>query len=598
MARRNRSQKRATHVKQRTAANRAALLREHHGPTSSGADARASSPEALALRVATEALVAWLVPAPDWTPAEPTDAYVDDLAPRPDYLGAGFLDDVLGDLAGLLQPGLRMPTAGERPDTPPAPAPGETTMGYDDVSAALVHTVDVAHTRDEWFRAVETRAARGERLTLRGGGCTFDTKAAGQHLLLGPRDETEVTVRDGIVTAGGAATWRDTLRAMLAQGRYPLSVNTSSRSTVGGTLAADCLSRFSPKHGREGNHARAFTLLCPDGMTRTCTPDAAGLEGELFHAAISGFGMFGAFASVTFASSELPAPADTLAVRTEFGKPFDANENPAALDEVLRALVPAPGDTSWARFANLWYTKQGFQGALGTSSLVERPPRGYHPSLPFAPYAGSLRFVFETIAALHDRGFSMLQQLYFRLAREVFYDPLEDYTFFMDGNDLAKQRWREVEKPLRLLQQTFMIPAGPRETPAVTTAASFIREAREHARTLGLWPAMHDVLYIPQDTRGFLLSATRTMNAFSVTLAFEHLGDAAPMEKVRQLFTWLSQRCWAYGGKVHLVKNVIADDAVLRAMYADVIPTLHALRTRVDPRGALTNEIGRRLGLP
>lgn len=598
MARWNRSKKRAAQVKQQAAANRAAHRRKHHPTTSTSADVWASSPEALALRRATDELVSWLVPAPDWTPTEPTDASIDDLAPMPDFLGAGFLDDVLGDLAGLLQPGLRVPAPGERPDTPPPPTPGQTAMGYDDLSAAFVGTVDLARTRDEWFRVVKTRAAQGERLTLRGGGCTFDTKAAGQHLLLGPHEETSVTVRDGLVTAGGAATWRDTLRAMLAQGRYPRSVNTSSRSTVGGTLAADCLSRFSPKNGREGNHVRAFTLLCPDGVTRTCTPDAAGLEGELFLAAISGFGMFGAFASVTFASSELPARADTLAVKTEFGNPFDANETPEALDEVLRALIPAPGDTSWARFANLWYTKKGFQGALGTSTLVERPSRGYHPSLPFAPYAGSLRFVFETIAALHDRGFSMLQQLYFRLAREVFYDPLEDYTFFMDGNDLAKQRWREVEKPLRLLQQTFMIPAGSRGTPEVTAAASFIREARERARELGLWPAMHDVLYIPQDTRGFLLSATRSMNAFSVTLAFEHLGDAAPMEKVKSLFTWLSRRCHAYEGRVHLVKNVIADDAVLREMYADVIPTLRDLRARVDPRGALTNEIGARLGLP
>jgi FAD/FMN-containing dehydrogenase len=598
MARRNRARSRANHVKPQAAADPTDHLHEHDTTASPGADVWASSPEALALRGAADALVSWLVPAPDWTPTEAADAYVDDLAPMPDLLGSGFLDDVRGDLAGLLQPGLRVPAAGERPDTPSPPTPGQAAMGYDDVSAAFVGTVDLAHTRDEWFHAVKTRAAQGERLTLRGGGCTFDTKAAGQHLLLGPHEETDVTVRDGLVTAGGAATWRDTLRAMLAQGRYPRSVNTSSRSTVGGTLAADCLSRFSPKNGREGNHVRAFTLLCPDGETRICTPDAPGLEGELFHAAISGFGMFGAFASVTFESSELPAPADTLAVKTEFGKPFDANETPAALDAVLRALVPAPGDTSWAHFANLWYTKKGFQGALGTSSLVKLPLRGYHPSLPFAPYAGSLRFVFETIAALHDRGFSMLQQLYFRLAREVFYDPLEDYTFFMDGNDLAKQRWREVEKPLRLLQQTFMIPAGPHGTLEVTAAASFIREAREHARELGLWPAMHDVLYIPQDTRGFLLSATRSMNAFAVTLAFEHLGDAAPMEKVRSLFTSLSRRCHAYEGRVHLVKNVIADDAVLREMYADVIPTLRDLRARVDPRGALTNEIGARLGLP
>ncbi|MFO0629760.1 MAG: FAD-binding protein [Polyangiales bacterium] len=558
--------------------------------------------------------MSWLVPAPEWVPAEPaTDT--DALVPLPDHLGPDFVNDVMASVGALLQPGLRVPRPGERPDTPALPKPGHAAMGYDDVSQAPVHTVDVARTHDDWFQAVTSRRARGVRFTLRGGGCTFDTKAVGRHLLVGPSDATEVQVENGHVTAGGAATWRDTLRAMLAARRYPRSVNTSSRATVGGTLAADCLSRFSPKNGREGNHVQAFTLLCPDGETRICTPDAGGLEGELFHAAISGFGMFGAFASVTFASNELPARADALAVKTVFGQPFDANvdDEPredddararpevrrayAELGDRLHALIPAPGDTAWARFANFWYTAKGLQGAVGTSELVERPRRGYSPSLPFAPYAGSQRFLFETLAALHDRGFSMLQQLYFRLAREVFYDPLEDYTFFMDGNDLAKQRWRAVNEPLRLLQQTFMIPAGPRDAPETLAAAAFILDARWRARADGLWPAMHDVLYIPQDTRGFLLSATRSMNAFAVTFAFEARGEDARMDKARAFFTDLSARCLAARGKVHLVKNVVADDVVLRAMYDDVRPALRALRARVDPDDALTNEIGQRLGI-
>lgn len=541
-------------------------------------------------------LSSWLYPP---IPRDPADAQIAADGQLTDNIaGRFFAEGVLAELRGLISPGLRIPVAGERPDTPAPPTAGSVTVGYDDVSEARVSTVDLAHTRDEWFQALRQRGARGERVTLRGGGCTFDTKAVGDHLLLGPRDATTVQVSDGVVTAGGAATWRSVLREMMAQRCYPRSVNTSSRATVGGTLAADCLSRFSPKNGREGNHVLAFTLLCPDGVTRTCSPDAPGIEGELFHAAISGFGMFGAFESVTFASDPLPGPSGSLAVKTHFSPPFDANSDPGALDALLLGLIPPPGDTAWARFANLWYTAQGFQGAQGTSELVPLPAQGLHPSLPFDPYQGTRRFLFETAAALHDSGFSMLQQLYFRLAREVFYDPLEDYTFFMDGNDLAKQRWRAVNTPLRLLQQTFMIPAGAPAEPAVTAAASFIREARERARTLGLWPAMHDVLYIPRDTRGFLLSATRSMNAFSVTLAFEHLGeDTQWARSVTELLGALSRRCLAYGGKVHLVKNVIADDEVLRTMYADVIPTLRDLRARVDPQGVLTNEIGRRLGL-
>ena len=530
-------------------------------------------------------------------------------APQPVSLLGGLLDkigavfDAVSNAVGWVD----IPNPGERP------APGKAldvfapATGYDEVHWRWVDAVASVHDAAAWNNHFAAHRGGNARFTLRGGGCTFDRKALGRRVLHPLPLKADIAVQGDAVTVGPAARWRDVLRAMLAQGLYPRSVNTSSRATVGGTVAADCLSRFSTFRGREGDQVLAFELLTPAGVTHTCRvseANANSLEGRLFRAAISGFGMLGAFASITFRGDRLaldgkPVPASGLAFKTRFDAAQDFTADPAALHALLAKLADPAGDgLGAARFANLWYTLGGLHGVYGESALVQAPPKIEPNCLPFAPYVGPKRFAMETLAATVTAALSYVQDLYFRQANNTFYDPIEDYTFFMDGNDLAKQRWAAVNRPLRLLQQTFMIPARDGAALDTNPAAAFIVEARARATALKLYPPMHDVLYIPKDKTPFVLSATRDMDAFAVTFAFEALdGDGAWAARVASLFKGLSVLCAAANGRVHLVKDVIADDAVLQAMYKDAVPELRALRLQVDPEGQLWNEIGERLGV-
>ena len=76
------------------------------------------------------------------------------------------------------------------------------------------------------------------------------------------------------VRVGAGATWGAIVAELDKKGMTPAGTVTSSHATAGGTLSADCLSRFSPRYGKEASHVVAFLLLTVDGRLLSCTPPA------------------------------------------------------------------------------------------------------------------------------------------------------------------------------------------------------------------------------------------------------------------------------------------------------------------------------------
>ncbi len=156
-------------------------------------------------------------------------------------------------------------------------------------------------------------------------------------------------------------------------------------------------------------------------------------------------------------------------------------------------------------------------------------------------------------------------------------DDIDSFSFFMDGNAEARHvvaaRSAHV---LTSLQQTFVLPEE--------AAEGFAHEVE--ARMAGRRPTILDVLHLPADDAPVLLSPTRGLGGFAITLAWQTL-DGRRIDGARSLVRLLSKRCADAGGRVSLVKNVYASDAVVRGMYAEGIAEARALKREVDPRGVL-----------
>ncbi|MEM1007469.1 MAG: FAD-binding oxidoreductase, partial [Myxococcota bacterium] len=140
----------------------------------------------------------------------------------------------------------------------------------------------------------------GRRGSLRGTGYCFDRQSLGDDVSLCLTEMNRIVAVDevqGTITVQPGVTWGEVVRRLLPTGWMMPVMPTSPKISVGGTLSCNATSRFSPVHGKEGEHVLSFVLITPRGKRLICTRAE---QPELFHAVIGGFGFFGAVVEITY----------------------------------------------------------------------------------------------------------------------------------------------------------------------------------------------------------------------------------------------------------------------------------------------------------
>ncbi len=480
----------------------------------------------------------------------------------------------------------------------------ETFYGYDEVHRARAEVVRVD---DERSLARALRRLAGREVTVRGGGFSLDAQALGSDVALlldgeGFAGVGPVELRRGraTVTAGAMATWRDVLAATSREGYVPTSTVTGGGVTVGGTVSSNCLSRFSGAWGEEGEAIERARVMLASGEVVTARPGApaGSLERRLFEGVVGGLGGLGVVLDATYALRRVSSRrAPRVSTRFEpvgwrrfTWEDFTARVKAETLHarRAVKALGaraftgPLPAGVRDAVSATAWFRRMGPRGLILRSRHVSTSALK-----PASLYAGEgfKRTVAEW-ALCHDPLADFAQTIFKsdRVLRSRSVDRLDPFTFFMDGNVAARASARACGNRLTSHQQTFMVPE--RE------AAGFCAEVE--AMTAALHPTILDLLYLRADRSGSLLSPLRDLDAFAVTLGYQTLnGDR--LAAARRILKRLARRCADLGGRVSLVKNVYADDAVLRGMYSDGLALYAPLKRELDPRGGFTNGVLRRL---
>jgi decaprenylphospho-beta-D-ribofuranose 2-oxidase len=426
----------------------------------------------------------------------------------------------------------------------------------------------------------------GRRITLHGGGHSFDAQAIGDDLVvsLERRNKIHPPQANGTVRVEPGATWGDIVRALEPHGMVPPITVTTRHATAAGTLSGNCLSRFSPAYGKEGTHVRAFRLMTPDGRERVCRPPPIGdpprtANEKLFMAAVGGLGYVGAFLDITFqAIVDVPRPI-RLRTTTETFDDFDDLQD--ALIDAVNEMSPTPDprneeltDAVYAAVPGVGEPEHAVKFTSSFTTAAGLPMILFEPEHPIRPPVEWL---------MRDRRCNeMIWSVAFQAFRckTAYVNGLEGYTFFMDGNVKAKRWARDLGVTLKTLQQTFIVP--------VDRLAEWLRHARGVFQRLRVAPTLQDMLYLPQDLP-FYLSATPKAPGFAVSYAFD-TSDTAEIELVTEAFVELSDtlRRAPYRGRVYLVKNVRASRATIKAMYAD-LEAFRAVKEKYDRKGILRN---------
>lgn len=502
---------------------------------------------------------------------------------------------------------------GERVDEAEVRSYGEVERCH-----AQIHTPETVH---ELRSLVKRLAKEGRKITFRAGGCSLDGQSLNEDVVVFVDELDSISVDDHperpTVTVGPGATWGDMVRALEPRGLVPYITVTASRATAGGTASVDGVSRFTSSLGKESTFIEKLTLLTVDGTLRELRRDSTDdFERALFRGAIGGFGYLGAIVSLTYAVLRPKAEGDPrarLRVRTRVRKSesFDTFADPGK-----GVSPPLPGPPASQKRKGACRTiARGFHGRF--SALVgENKERalGTFPKNPVAFYGvvcpgdrpKGLAFestyvrTEETNPMLQHRPDHTFRPLAEWVARwgptsELFWwgtflmfqegvdyiDELFGYTFFMDGNARTHALERRLGLRTYTLQQTYVIPF------AEDSLETFLERVLAFFEERGLVPILFDVLFVPSDD--VLLSASRGLDGFAVTVAFETMKDSELPPRMAALRD-LSKICLSVGGRVHVGKTVCADVDVLRAMYGDALEAFRLLKDVVDPNRVLRNE--------
>ncbi len=466
-------------------------------------------------------------------------------------------------------------------------------------------TVCTPATVDELRQVLRHAAETGRRVTLRAGGHAFDAQALGDDVVVSMTAFDDVRVLpDDRVEVGAGATWGAILAALGRKGLVPAVTVTTAHATAGGTLAGDCLSRFSCAYGKEGEQVESFEFLTVRGDLLHCTPPAVGspdsswtLPERVFMGAVGGLGYLGAIVRITYRVKRVPGAEDGIRVRTTVEECETYADLATDLIPITRKTAeedsdPSRPDRHDAIYSAISPVPASEQTLLMTSHFTTEPV--HRPMLLFRPRS-LVRLPVEW--AVRWRWFN---RLLWRLAWRIDYgrgkpyvNELADFTFFVDGNARAKRVARALGFGEETIQQTFIVPSDPHAEGGWDQAQDDLVEWLKHTdatfRERGLAPTLTDVLFLPADLP-FRLSATAALAGFAVSYAFE-TGDRDELRRIEATFSELADTLWAqFRGRVYLVKNVCADPATLAEMYGDNARAFFALKRELDPGCVLRNE--------
>jgi decaprenylphospho-beta-D-ribofuranose 2-oxidase len=459
--------------------------------------------------------------------------------------------------------------------------------------------------RDEADLARIFAWARGAkaRITFRAAGHSFDDQSLGDDL--GPNPPPHIVVSmtsfDRIVvdaksqrmTVGPGATWGAIFRRLEPLGFVPFVTVTTEHATAGGTLSGDCLSRFSPRFGKEGHHIESFELMTVDGQVHVCPrpPDkgpATTLEERLFYGVIGGLGYLGAVTSITYELHYVGETNGRIGIESYvFDYPTFQQLAAELVPLAQRAVAKGPDEPD-SIFSALSAHKGKQKAIVIHSRYTISPDRNRMPC--HEPYT-ALRLVTEfllRVPALVGTAWDLFYRLLKPNTRYV--DDLDGFTFMMDGTVRAKEIATSLGFKWKSIQQTFIIPAHS-DVHAWETAEErlldFLNACDARFQAASVEATMMDVLFIPRDDN-FLMSASNGMAGFAVSFAFETNSEAR-LATITKCFEELSDTCLQAGGRVYLVKNVRAPKATLAKMYDTRVKAFLALKGEVDPDRTLYN---------
>lgn len=378
----------------------------------------------------------------------------------------------------------------------------------------------------------------------------------------------ELDSETGRLRAEGGASFDALLKLLVPRG-YFLPVTPGTRFvTLGGAIASDVHGKNHHVDGSLGASVEELTLVTPTGRLR-CGP---GEHRDVFDATCGGMGLTGVVTEATLRL--LPITTSSMVVDTE---------RAADLEHCMSLLAEERGRY---RYSVAWIDGLASGRRLGRSVLTRgdhaqlsdlgprqrREPLAYGPrqllAVPFAP----------PLSVLNPLSIAAFNEMWFRKAprrRIGHVEPIAGFFHPLDGVG----RWNVLYGPHGFTQYQFVVPFG---------AEAAVRTVLERLSAARVASFLAVLKCFGPGGSGHL-----SFPAEGWTLALDiPLGSSGLAELLDGLDVVVAEA----GGRVYLTKDGRLRPELLDTMYPR-LQEWRAVRDRLDPRGVLSSDLGRRLGL-
>lgn len=156
-------------------------------------------------------------------------------------------------------------------------------------------------------------------VSARGGGQALygQGQAHGGYVVdMAALNEVRCAPAERTLTAGAGASWRDVVRAALAEGLTPPVLPDHLGGSVGGVLSTGGFGGSSHRYGLVADRVREVEVVTGTGEHLTCSPDR---RPDLFRAVLAGLGQCALIAGATLAL--VPAPTHVRRYRLYYDSP-------------------------------------------------------------------------------------------------------------------------------------------------------------------------------------------------------------------------------------------------------------------------------------
>ncbi len=384
----------------------------------------------------------------------------------------------------------------------------------------------------------------------------------------------------------------------------PFSCPTAEAISLGGALAVNTHGRTSDTYGGFfADRVRWFRLVGAAGRVYECHAESSSeLERELFRYVP---GALGALGLVTELELELAAIGPRAIVCAH------------VLEQRTADLLATVG--TYARLADDNRVGADFRWPEGVSAVFFGPPSSgrsvvmartreskANSSSKTLPLFGGSRAGAAALQAVLHRFTAPASSLAARVLApgRSFSSEYQRWAFFQSSYDAAAERlarlapWQRflpVDPYLTLVHQGWVVPRHA----ILDFMALYQRELeRDEYRALHPKLEFQDVLAVPRSVSPLNPSHRheRGSHIFTLSIALPHARPEL-LATARKFCSALSRKGHALGVLVQLVKQLHADDALLREMYRQPLSELCALKRRVDPHAVFRTRTLERLGV-